>query len=174
MQAAVVSANIGTINESHLGDRLSQAIEQGRRGEFALLLALLSDDAREFAEFSLSADVPLAQKLARRFELPPGAPPRAVVGTKDATDNSSAYRHGDLTDFRLAQALTPEPLVLGAADSQDMLIALGNSSLHARLRQKGEFAALPSPMHFNDVLEAQLSICKRMALYHNAVSMVPN
>ncbi|MGL4223273.1 MAG: VC2046/SO_2500 family protein, partial [Shewanella sp.] len=75
MQAAAI-----IINEAHLGDRLGRAISTGRRGEFGLLLARLSEDVREFAEFVKKSSEPLDEQLAKHFEIPQAQRLRDVPG----------------------------------------------------------------------------------------------
>jgi len=41
------------ITESQLNSRLNNSVHENRRGEFALLLAMLSHDALDFSQFHL-------------------------------------------------------------------------------------------------------------------------
>jgi hypothetical protein len=41
------------INEWQLGQQLNQAVQSGKRDKFNLLISMLSDDARDFSQFSL-------------------------------------------------------------------------------------------------------------------------
>lgn len=42
------------ITESQFSSRLNQSVQQQRRGEFGLLLTMLSHDALDFSQFHLS------------------------------------------------------------------------------------------------------------------------
>lgn len=154
----------GLVNESQVGDRLARAVEDGRRGDFGLILAMLSQDARDFAEFCLSADESVEQTLSKRFELPPKQPLVASPGSEDCMDNSGVFRTFGHTAFRLNQALLPEPVLIRGQQPADMVIALNNCEANVRRRFYG---VAPAPaealMHFNDVLEAQRSLGKMMA-----------
>lgn len=155
---------VGLVNESQVGDSLARAVEEGRRGDFGLILAMLSQDARDFAEFCIAIDDSDAQKLDRRFELPPRQALVSRPNEVDCIDNSGIFRTFGKTSFRLNQALLPEPLVIRGELATDMLIALNNCEPHVRRRFFGEqIAPMDKLMHFNDVLEAQRSISKLMA-----------
>lgn len=65
------------INEWQLGSQLNQAVANGTRCKFNLLLSLLSDDARDFAEFSFKEqrEAALAQAQLRASLFLPEAQP---------------------------------------------------------------------------------------------------
>ncbi|ABM00029.1 VC2046/SO_2500 family protein [Shewanella amazonensis] len=165
----------GLVNESQVGDRLARAVEEGRRGDFGLILAMLSQDARDFAEFCLSGDESVEQKLQKHFELPPQQPLVAKPGAEDCMDNSGVFRTFGKKAFHLSQALLPEPVVIRGDLPADMLIALNNCSHTVQRRYYSDARpALPTHQHFNDILEAQRALGKLMehADNRNLMAMV--
>lgn len=124
------------INESQLGTRLNHAIESERRGEFALLLAFLSTDARDMAQFHTdSVDVDVNQRLRENFELPNKETLLAELSSDtDVIDNSATFRSGGLSAFSLAQALQPEAIVTRGSEATSMQTVLTNCD--AVTRQK--------------------------------------
>ncbi|MFB2803101.1 VC2046/SO_2500 family protein [Shewanella seohaensis] len=157
--------DVPLINEAQIGSRLNAAIEHNRRGEFALLLSLLSADARDMAQFQWQKELDNAEKLQRQFELPPKQALVADLSTDNkVTDNSAVFAEQGVRAFQLQQALRPEALVIRGAEPIAMAEALSNCDLTTRLRQRGQ---LPSPkmdvMHFADQLAIQRNLVPLLA-----------
>lgn len=131
------------INESQLGTRLNEAIGHDRRGEFALLLSMLSIDVRDMAQFQWEKDLEQAASLRKRFELPASAPLLAdLCADASVVDNSRVFASQGHTAFRLRQALTPEALLIRCTETMAMAEVLANCDHYTRLRQKN---AAPMP-----------------------------
>ncbi|MGI2855498.1 VC2046/SO_2500 family protein [Shewanella algae] len=149
--------DVSLINELQLGGRLNQAVESHRRGEFALLLALMSQDVRDWPQFHLHDDVAKDAVLRQQFDLPA---PQPLVGDLSQeplpVDNSYHFISEGERSFQLAQALVPEPLVIRGKRDSGMQDALDNCDWHTRLRTEG---ALNQPkvalMEFVDQLSEQ-------------------
>lgn len=149
--------DVALINESQLGNRLNQAVEHNRRGEFGLLLSMLSNDARDMAQFQLDKQLTLDDKLRNQFQL---SQQQALVSNlatdEHVQDNSQAFVSGGATHFNLIQALSPEALVIRGNTSTDMAQTLANCDNVTRLRESD---ALPEPsielIHFVDLLAEQ-------------------
>lgn len=149
--------DVSLINELQLGGRLNQAVESHRRGEFALLLALMSQDVRDWPQFHLHDDVEKDAVLRQQFDLPA---PQPLVGDLSQepipVDNSYHFISEGERSFQLAQALVPEPLVIRGKRDSGMQDALDNCDWHTRLRTEG---ALNQPkvalMEFVDQLSEQ-------------------
>lgn len=157
--------DVPLINEAQIGTRLNAAIEHNRRGEFALLLSLLSADARDMAQFQWQKELDTAEKLQRQFELPPKQTLVADLSSDNhITDNSAVFMLQGARAFQLLQALRPEALVIRGSEPIAMAEALSNCELTTRLRQRGQ---LPSPqveiMHFADQLAIQRNLVPRLS-----------
>ncbi|QSX31639.1 queD-like protein [Shewanella cyperi] len=152
------------INELQCGERLNHAIEHGRRGEFALLLAMLSQDARDMAQFTLGEEGTVDAKLRRQFELPPAQTLVADVADDSLVNNGGEFHELGLRGFALQQALKPEALVTRGPISVTMLDALNNTDPLCKSRYlEPQHPALPEIPHFNDRLSGQLALAQRMA-----------
>ncbi|WP_394201815.1 VC2046/SO_2500 family protein [Shewanella waksmanii] len=122
------------INESHLGTRLNVAVSGARRGEFALLLALMSNDARDMAQFvGEHASQEIEQKLRSQFDMPPQQQLIAQFGKDEMVNHSDEYYRGGLTAFRLQQSLKPEAFVNRGNMDSGMREALANAEPRAKL-----------------------------------------
>lgn len=158
--------DVPLVNEAQIGIRLNAAIEHNRRGEFALLLSLLSVDARDMAQFQWQKDLDTAQKLQQQFELPPKQPLLADLSLfEPVVDNSQVFITQGARAFQLQQALQPEALVIRGAEPTAMAEALSNCDLTTQLRQRGR---LTSPqielMHFADQLAIQRNLIPLQAI----------
>ncbi|MDG5899476.1 queD-like protein [Shewanella xiamenensis] len=157
--------DVPLINEAQIGTRLNAAIEHNRRGEFALLLSLLSADARDMAQFQWQKELDTAEKLQRQFELPPKQTLVADLSSDNhIIDNSAVFMQQGARAFQLQQALRPEALVIRGGEPIAIAEALSNCEFTTRLRQRGQ---LPSPqveiMHFADQLAIQRNLIPRLA-----------
>ncbi len=100
------------VNDSQLGDHLNQAVHQGRRSDFGLLLALLSEDARDLPRIADDATTDAGKTDWRQyFELPEQNP--LYSGELDhlrAPQLSELAQHKQLDSLRLMIAMRAEPL----------------------------------------------------------------
>ncbi|MCG9696590.1 VC2046/SO_2500 family protein [Shewanella sp. Isolate11] len=152
------------INEVSLGSRLNLAVSSDRRGEFGLLLAMLSSDMRDMAQFHLQGHKPDAeQKLRDHFELPAAQTLIADMGAKDeVVDNSMTFHQQGLSGFHLQQYLTPEALVTRGELSSDLTQVLDNCDVFTQARHNQSRSIpvkLDQHLHFAEQLLAQ----RRMA-----------
>ncbi|MEC4725252.1 hypothetical protein HWQ46_06755 [Shewanella sp. D64] len=155
------------INESQLGTRLNHAIDNDRRGEFALLLALLSSDARDMAQFQLQGDaIDPEIALRAKFELP-----EKQVLVNDLTvqplprDNSIVFVQNGARAFQLLEALSPEALVIRGNKSASMQKVLANCDYLTRQKYNGTakseiYDSLNS--HFVDQLDQQRQMSRAL------------
>ena len=103
------------INEWQLGQQLNTAVHNGTREKFNLLLSLLSDDARDFAQFSGRVEQTEVEKkvdLRAYFDLPKAQP---LVNTGPSAnilaELNNDLHNNKLTDIRLKQLLANEALL---------------------------------------------------------------
>ncbi|MCH1930925.1 queD-like protein [Shewanella sp. A25] len=157
--------DVPLINEVQIGPRLNAAIEHNRRGEFALLLSLLSADARDMAQFQFQKELNAAEKLQKQFDLPPKQCLIADLSANDnVVDNSAVFSEQGKTAFQLQQALRPEAIVIRGNESMAMTEALGNCDLTTRLRQRGQLQSpVMEPMHFAEQLAIQRNLLSVLA-----------
>lgn len=160
------------INELQLGTRLNASVEANRRGEFGLLLAMLSTDSRDMAQFQINKELSVEQKLYKQFELPPA---QDLVDNlaKDAIhiDNANAFYQGEtansnIKQFHLMQSMRPEALVIRGELTDDMSVALANSSYLTQLKAKNAKteAKYIEDMHFLEQLERQRQLSQTIAM----------
>ncbi|MCL1089419.1 queD-like protein [Shewanella profunda] len=158
--------DVPLVNEAQIGTRLNAAIEHNRRGEFALLLSLLSVDARDMAQFQWQKDLDTSEKLQQQFELPPKQPLLTDLSLfEPIVDNSQVFMAQGARAFQLKQALRPEALVIRGAEPMAMAETLSNCDLTTQLRQRGR---LTTPkievMHFADQLAIQRNLIPLQAI----------
>lgn len=103
------------INEWQLGQQLNTAVQNGTRDKFNLLLSLLSDDARDFAQFTGRVEQSEVEKkidLRAYFDLPKAQP---LVNTGPSAnvlaELNSDLHNNKLTDIRFKQLLANEALL---------------------------------------------------------------
>ena len=130
------------VHELQLGESLGRCVHSERRADFALMLAMLVDDAREFSQFKLPLSQPKIEtsddvQLRRQFELP-SKPELALRDLKeiDRFNECIKIKEGFLTDLRLSSALTPKPL--GFRDDKSFIPTqvTNNTSLFCQSRHK--------------------------------------
>lgn len=110
------------INEWQLGQQLNTAVHNGTRDKFNLLLSLLSEDARDFAQFSArteNEEVKGEQDLRAYFELPQAQP----LVNEGPSEHLLAELNNDLqkrkmTDIRFKQLLTNEAILSKKSTAQ--------------------------------------------------------
>ena len=130
------------INESQLGEQLNECIHEGKRSDFSLLLAMLTDDVRAHAQFSLphsSNDAPATNELnLRDFYNLPKAQQLAIDGLEQITLYNQVHLAKDnkLTELHLLNAITPNPLAFRNDNKYISQDVLGNTSLYCQKKYK--------------------------------------
>ncbi|MFT6986735.1 MAG: hypothetical protein ACJAT7_002577 [Psychromonas sp.] len=103
------------INEWQLGQQLNTAVHKGTREKFNLLLSLLSDDARDFAQFALPPErnesLAQAELRASLFLADPQPLVNKGISERQAASLNSDLHKKDLTSIRLKQLLSNEALL---------------------------------------------------------------
>ena len=156
MVFSVVTTDL-LINEIKLGDTLSKCVHQARRSDFSLLLAMLTDDAREFSEFLLpEASQPetteASDALRRFYQLPE---PQAL-GLEELADiehyNESGLVHDDkMVSLQLKHALAPKALAFRDNKKHVPQNVLSNMNVHSQRRYQqtaqDNNQTLPAKLH---------------------------
>jgi hypothetical protein len=101
------------IDELQLGDRLNQALTQGRQSDFALLLALLSPDVQDQPwVVDPLPDPGVYIDWRQRFSLPRRQPIDAGVDTAErASALGSLLQQGGFAAVRLQECMEPDALI---------------------------------------------------------------
>jgi hypothetical protein len=129
-----------TIHELQLGTTINQAINQSRRRDFALLLALLSQDVAESTPTeTLSLNDNSEASLRKRFAITPAQQLRSDQDSYSVSaQHSSLFHSGSLTSTKLSHYLKPEPLTYLPEDTHDFPEDLyHNLSGHSRRQLAG-------------------------------------
>ena len=126
------------INELQLGEQLNECVHQGKRSDFSLLLAMLPDDVRVSAQFSLPKTVnDLAindeESLRTLYNLP-----KAQSLALENLDEINSYNQAELVndnkliDLHLLNAINPRPLAFRDNKKYISQDVLGNTSLYCQ------------------------------------------
>lgn len=112
----------GVISELHFGQGISQAVTHGRRADFALLLALFSNDVRDNTPVDkIEAPPTTEQVLRQRFEL---AEPQRLENDESSYQISARqaalFHQGGMASAKLSHYLTPEVLTYRPQDTQGL------------------------------------------------------
>jgi len=103
------------INEWQLGQQLNTAVHNGTRDKFNLLLSLLSDDARDFAQFALTEENTTASEkpdLRAAFSLGQAQPlVNKGMSAQQAQLLNDELHTNNLSSIRLQLLLNNEALV---------------------------------------------------------------
>jgi hypothetical protein len=143
------------ITESQLSSRLNQSVQQHRRGEFALLLAMLSHDALDFSQFHLPKTelrdkLESEESLRKQFELGPQqqlAPDEfdMLIGQFNASAIANLGERAGMADIKLNHCLHPEPLAIRDEPQHIPLNVVDNCELAVRRRIAKQHTQLAPP-----------------------------
>lgn len=139
------------INESQLGSQLNQCVHQSRRSDFSLMLAMLSQDVRDFSEFH-SVDNDTAEStqesdLRALFDLPQEK--RMGLTSMDEVEEfnqAHLIEEGGLSTIRLNQCVKPQALAF--RDDKEFIDTVVTSNLspcQQRHLASGESTIAKSP-----------------------------
>jgi hypothetical protein len=148
-------------HELQLGELLNHSVQQHRRADFALLLAMLTDDVTEHSQFHLPSTHSLEaehsdQYYRKLFSVAEPAPLAIEQPEQFSQFNQAQYiQQQSLTNIQLSQALKAKPLA--QRDNKMFIDAdiLANTSLHCQRRHKHRIGksdvGLSSSLEFNAV-----------------------
>ncbi|CCQ12358.1 Potential queD like 2 [Pseudoalteromonas luteoviolacea B = ATCC 29581] len=106
------------LGEAQLNTQLNQSVQQGRRGDFAMMLSMLSQDALDFSQFHLPQSTTeekdkSEQALKRLLQIGPQKP--LAPETFDlllAEEDAFIVQSFGMTAMRLKECLMPEPFAV--------------------------------------------------------------
>ncbi|MCL1077546.1 queD-like protein [Parashewanella spongiae] len=128
------------INELDTGLSLNLATVSNRRSDFSLLLALMSQDIRDMAQFELEHSQADAEKLKlrKKFKLPAEETLIADLSTQTLpVDHSATFQAQGVIEFRLQQNLKPEAIVSRGKYPADFTEAINNCDIHVSRKING-------------------------------------
>ena len=136
------------LHELQLGEQLNHCVEQTRRADFSLMLAMLADDVREQSRFLLpTAQSELAEEqsdnsLRKAFNLPEKAP-LALTNLKeiDQFNQAQSILDNNLANIQLNNAMNPSPLAFRDNKKHISTAVIENTSLFTQLKYKQEKSA---------------------------------
>ena len=139
------------ITESQLSSRLNKSVQQQRRGEFGLLLAMLSHDALDFSQFHLpKTDLNDTQPTNEQLRKDLGAGPEQPLAPNEfnmliGQHNAKRLSESGLSDIRLRHCLTPEPLAIRNDKTHVPLEVIDNCELAVRQRHQKQDISRENP-----------------------------
>lgn len=141
--AADLSSTNVLLHELQLGEQLNESVEQTRRADFSLMLAMLAEDVREQSQFLLpkSQEVTPADlsniALRKQFNLPDRAA-LALTTPNDVTQFNQAQSlvDNDLANIHLSNAMMPKPLAFRDDKKHIETQVLENTSLFTQIKYK--------------------------------------
>ena len=150
------------LHELQLGEQLNESVEQTRRADFSLMLAMLADDVREQSQFLLpqtkeATPADLSNiALRKQFNLPDKA--ALALTTPDDVKQFNQVQtivDNDLANIHLTNAMMPKPLAFRDNKKHIDTQVLNNTSLFTQLKHKQ--AAEINQAHNNQLQENQLN-----------------
>jgi len=141
--ATDLSSTSVLLHELQLGEQLNESVEQTRRADFSLMLAMLADDVREQSQFLLpkTQEVTPADlsnvALRKQFNLPE----KAILALTTSDDvkqfnQADTIVDNDLTNIHLTNAMMPKPLAFRDDKNHIESQVLENTSLFTQLKHK--------------------------------------
>ncbi|KGJ86724.1 Ribosomal protein S4P [Colwellia psychrerythraea] len=141
--AADFSSTNVLLHELQLGEQLNESVEQTRRADFSLMLAMLAEDVREQSQFLLpkTQEVTPADlsnvALRKQFNLPERAA-LALTTPNDVSQFNQAQSlvDNDLANIHLTNAMMPKPLAFRDDKKHIETQVLENTSLFTQIKHK--------------------------------------
>lgn len=126
------------INEIKLGIKLNQCVHENRRSDFSLMLAMLTEDAREFSEFCLPTahkHTPQETVLRKKFQLP-NQQALALENMNQITQYNEVadIQQNNMSAIHLNNALSPKPLSFKNNSKHIPNNVLSNMNVHSQER----------------------------------------
>ncbi|PMG44325.1 hypothetical protein BCU90_22530 [Vibrio lentus] len=149
----------GIINELKFGIGISQAVEQGRRADFALLLSMFSNDVRDCTPIdTIKVSETNEDRLRKHFGVADPQPLRSDQSSYEISAQQSNHFHqASLASAKLSHYLKPEALAFMPEDTADLPEEVyQNLSGHDRRRLANKHLPdLPHATLYNELTTAQ-------------------
>ena len=152
----MVDSNL-LINEIQLGVKLNECVHSNRRSDFGLMLAMLTDDAREFSEFLVPGAKPEKEipsdefQLRKLLELPESAPiSLRDIALLEHYNEAVLANNNNMKAIYLSDVLMPKAIAFRDDTKHIHPDVIGNTSLHTQNRHKlGDEKSPPNKLSFN-------------------------
>ncbi|MBD1559269.1 hypothetical protein HC752_20205 [Vibrio sp. S9_S30] len=110
------------ISELNVGSDISQAVNAGRRADFALLVSMFSNDVRDNTPVeTIETQAISDDKLRKQFDL---AAPQTLRSNEESYERSATqanlFHKSGITSVRLAHGLTPDALAYLPQSTYDL------------------------------------------------------
>lgn len=128
------------IHELQLGESLNQCVQQARRADFALMLAMLTDDVRESSQFlvpqtEVEEKVENTETLRKIFDLPKPQPlSLSSIESVSQYNQANLVAEGQVDALRLTNVLNPKPLSFRDDTKHVPTEVMANTSIHCQRR----------------------------------------
>lgn len=127
------------VDELQLGERLNKDVQSQNRADFALMLAMLSQDVRDNPVFFTRTQKVKEENLRAKFMLPPAQKEYATADDFDrAQALTEAFHQDGLRQVFLASCLSNEPLIPYQRDLAPEVFAQLTPLKQEKLRKKNE------------------------------------
>lgn len=152
-------ASNALLHELQLGEQLNQSVQETRRADFTLMLAMLTEDVREQSQFLLPQTPATSPKaltntaFRKEFNLPEKAP-LALTSLTELTQFNQVQSiiDNNLADIHLTNALQPKPLAFRDDKTHIDRQILENTSLLTQLKHN-QLLDKTEQVRSNNVLE---------------------
>ena len=160
-------------NELQMDSQLCRSVHEARRGDFAWLLASLSADALDFAQFHLPKSVLESHQVdEQQLRLRLGAAPAKPTALPDyqidrAQHDRALLAQSSMTTLRLKECLTPEPLAVRDDKTYVPLPIIDNCDPSVQAKHHRQYEPLNEPQMDSAAFYDQLvDINKSSSLAH--------
>ncbi|BDU37915.1 VC2046/SO_2500 family protein [Vibrio nigripulchritudo] len=148
------------ISELNVGNGISQAVNTGRRADFALLVSMFSNDVRDNTPVEvIESPENSEQKLRKEFDLATPQPLRSNEETfTRSAQQADLFHKSGLASAKLAHGLSPDALAYMPEETFDLPEEVyHNLSCHERrkLEKKEHVAVVPQEI-YKQMSEAHL------------------
>lgn len=157
-------------NELQLGTQLNKSVLEERRGDFAWLLAALSADALDFAQFHLpTSDIDKPQADAEQLRRQLGAAQPRPCAPKDfniaLTQNQCEYvAHNLIASLRLRDCADPTPLAVRDDKNHIPFEIIDNCEPRVQAKYRDQSVSLNDPKMDSAAFYDQLNELKNAGL----------
>ncbi|NOI65668.1 VC2046/SO_2500 family protein [Vibrio sp. 99-8-1] len=157
------------INELHFGNDINTAVEQSRRADFSLLLAMFSEDVRETTPIEQFDTAPSEESdLRSQLDVPQARPLASDQSSYSSSAEIAKHFHaGGIQSAQLQADLRPDALAYIAENTHGLgEETYRNLSFHAKRQLINQTTETLKPVH----LYQDLVVANRKNQIHNVTA----